>query len=325
MIRNLPALALSFISFVAAFSANAEVPKVAVDIAPLHSLVSQVMTGVGQPDLLIPAEASPHEYTLRPSQAKALSEADIVFWIGEGLTPWLEKALDNVAGSAQKIEVLELAGTTTYPYRKGATFEAHEHHDKAHNNDHDKEHHDDEATGETHHHSHEGTDPHAWLDPVNAKTWIKAIAKVLSEKDPANASVYARNASTASSRLDQLTIATQATIKSLGQPGFIVFHDAYQYFEKRFGISAAGAISLGDAQDPSPARVKEIQKIVKDLGATCVFTEPQFNPGLVDNVFTNTKVTTIGVMDPLGSSYAPGNQHYTQLINSMVKSLSACK
>ncbi|MDD1795472.1 zinc ABC transporter substrate-binding protein [Enterovibrio sp. ZSDZ42] len=319
-------------------------PNVAVDIAPLHSLVSQVMEGVGEPDLLIPAESSPHEYTLRPSQAKALSNADVVFWMGEGLTPWLEKALDNVAGSAQKVEMLALEETHTHIYREGATFEAHSDHGDEHHRDehHDEdEHHDDEKNHDEHKdddghdehkdesdhhgHNHHGNDPHAWLDPENAKAWVAVIQETLSAADPEHAATYKRNAADATASLNALIADTNAKIGKLGKVKFIVFHDAYQYFEKRFNVIAAGAISLGDAEDPSPKRIKEIRETVKALNVNCVFTEPQYNPGLVKNVFQGTSISTIGVMDPLGASLPIGSTQYQTLIEAMVKSLSQCK
>lgn len=312
-------------------------PSVSVDIAPLHSLVSQVMQGVAEPNLLIPPEASPHQYTLRPSQAKSLSDANIVFWMGESFTPWLEKAMDNIASSAQKIEMLELDGTIIHEFREGATFESHDdheqevHHDDKH--DADKEQHHDEqqvANKEVHHeeeghHDDHGKNPHAWLDPENAKFWVAKIKEILSTQDPANASTYSRNAADATAKLDQLIQQTRVSIDALGEVKFIVFHDAYQYFEERFHISAAGAIALGDAEDPSPARIAEIRETVKNSAVTCVFSEPQFNPGLVHSVFEGTSVSTIAVMDPLGADIAPGSGHYPALIQKMVNSLTQCK
>jgi zinc transport system substrate-binding protein len=354
-------------------NAHASPPAVAVDIAPLHSLVSQVMEGVGQPSLLIPAEASPHHHTLRPSQAKALADAEVVFWVGEGMTPWQKKALDNLAESALKVEVLEIEGTTTYAFREGATFESHDHGEDEHHKDehhkdehhekgehHDKEkdehhkqgkhhdeekdehhkqgkHHDEEKDEhhkegkhhdeekDEHHDEHEGSDPHAWLDPENAKLWVNYINDILSKQDPENASTYSRNAAKATASLDTLIRSTRTKIDALSKPQFIVFHDAYQYFEKRFDIPAAGSITLGDAEDPSPARIKKIRDTVKKLGVTCVFTEPQYNPGIVKNVFEGTTISVIGVMDPLGASLATGSGHYQALIQGMVKSLSQCQ
>ncbi|MFT6905840.1 MAG: zinc transport system substrate-binding protein [Oleiphilaceae bacterium] len=328
MPQKITALTLTCLGLVAA-DIHAAVPNVAVDIAPVHSLVSQVMDGVGQPDLLVPASASPHEYSLRPSQAKALSEANVVFWVSEALTPWLEKALDNIAHSAQKIELLELKESVTYEYREGATFESHEHHDNEEHGSEEK--HDIEEVPhkdehqQVHEDAHDEVDPHAWLDPQNAKIWLAQIARVLGKNDPENATIYAENAAKATIKLDTLMHTTQSRINAAGKLKFIVFHDAYQYFEKRFGISAAGSISVGDAQDPSPARIKEIQNTVDKLGVTCIFTEPQFNPGLVKNVFEGTKVSTMGVMDPLGSEIKTGSNHYFRLIESMADSLISCQ
>ncbi|WP_250658098.1 zinc ABC transporter substrate-binding protein [Alkalimarinus coralli] len=320
----------------------AEAPKVAVDIAPLHSLVGQVMEGVGQPELIIPPEASPHYYSLRPSQADALANSKIVFWIGEPLTPWLDKAMNNVASSAQKVSMLDLESTTTHEFREGATFEEHVHHEKdEHQDDHDDHNpglidqflslfssHDQEEDHQDghneHHDDHKGVDPHAWLDPENAKSWINEIKKALSAQDPKNAMTYDANAQKAIAQLDRLIVQTRSSVDNLGELKFIVFHDAYQYFERRFGVEAVGSISLGDAEDPSPARITEIRDTVKKLGVNCVFAEPQYDPGLVENVFEGSSIIAIGVMDPLGASIKTGNQHYPELIKGMVTSLAEC-
>ncbi|MDA7747025.1 zinc ABC transporter substrate-binding protein [Psychromonas sp.] len=360
------------------FTVQAAAPKVAVDIAPLHSLVSQVMEGVGTPTLIIPAEASPHQYTLRPSQARALSNADVVFWMGESYTPWLEKAMDNVATGAVKVEMLEVDGTTIYSFREGVTFEVHDHEEHAAHEGHEieesqaahegHEHNDEHAAHENHEdheehaaheghegheehashegheehaaheghedheehaahegHDHHGADPHAWLDPQNAKVWIVAIQETLSKQDPANKAVYQSNANKALAKLDTLIASTDKSIDALGKVNFVVFHDAYQYFEKRFDIIASGSISLSDAQDPSPARIKEVKNTVEKLSVTCVFTEPQFNPGMVNSVFEGTQVSAIAVMDPLGVDIPLGVGHYNALIENMVLSLQTCK
>lgn len=181
-------------------------PNVVADIAPLHSIVTEVMNGVGEPELLVQPEASPHSYSLRPSEAKALAEADVV-WIGEELTPWLANSLNNLAGSAQKIEMLELSATVKHGYRESATFEAHAHahahakgaHDDGHHDEHDKHHHDHDE------HHHGDYDPHAWLDPVNAKRWANEIAQVLSATDSSNAETYKQNAEAFAESIDELT------------------------------------------------------------------------------------------------------------------------
>lgn len=320
----------AILSLAASTQVYAQAPNVAVDIAPLHSLVAQVMDGVGEPDLLIRPEASPHEYSLRPSEAKALSQADVVFWIGEGLTPWLEKPLTNLAGSATKIEMMEVNGTTLYDFREGATFEAHEHHEE-HHDDHKNEHHENETHAEhngehAHHgHHHEGHDPHVWLDPKNAQVWLAEIADTLAKVDSEHAEIYQNNAKTAISNLEQLIKNIDQQAHQLHGVKFIVFHDAYQYFEQRFDLSASGAISISDASDPSPARIEEIHQIVKNLKVTCIFTEPQFNPNLVNTVFENSTVNTIGTMDPLGAKLETGKDQYSKLIAAMIQSVAQCK
>ena len=306
--------------------ALASPPKVAVDIAPIHSLVTQVMEGVATPSILIKPEASPHSYSLSPSEARALSEADVVFWMSTELTPWLEKSLDTLASNADKIEMITVEGTTTYAFRAGATFEAHDHHDD--------EHHEEDAnlfdkilslfSSDHDHEEHEGKDPHAWLDPVNAKVWIEKIRDVLAKHDPDNAPKYTQNAEKAIDRLNTLIANIERKTENLDQLQFIVFHDAYQYFERRFGVLAAGSISLGDSQDPSPSRVAEVRDLVQELSITCIFSEPQFNAGLVRNVFEGTKVKNIGVMDPLGANIKAGKDQYEQLLNSMLISLEQC-
>jgi zinc transport system substrate-binding protein len=309
------------------FSANA-VPNVATDITPIHSLVSQVMTGVGTPDLLVQSGASPHNYSLSPSEAQALQEADLVFWVGEGVTPWLGRSLENLSPDSRKVELLEATGTTTYTYREGAAFDAHDDsdHDKEKEGSHDS--YDEKTTEDDHnegdHHEHSGTDPHAWLDPANGKVWIDVIAAALAEKDPENAAQYLENAATGKADIDAAVSRIEITIAQLKDRQFIVFHDAYQYFEKRFGILAAGAISIGDASKPSPARIAEIRKVVTDLNVSCVFTEPQYNPGIVKAVFGGTGVNTSGVIDPLGSGLATGAGLYPDLLIEIADGLQSC-
>jgi zinc transport system substrate-binding protein len=310
------------------FRANA-VPSVATDITPVHSLVSQVMAGVGKPDLLVQSGASPHNYSLSPSEAQALQEADLVFWVGEGLTPWLERSLENLAPDAKKIELLEAKGTTTYAFREGATFDAH---DESNNEvkkegEHDDSHQDEvkeQEHNEGKHHEHNGTDPHAWLDPSNGKVWLDVIAVALAEKDPENAMQYFENAAIGKAQIDAAVSRIEATMVQFNDKQFIVFHDAYQYFEKRFKIQAEGSISISDASKPSPARIAEIIKVVTDLNVNCVFTEPQYNPEMVKTVFGGTGVNTSGVIDPLGADLVTGVNLYPNLLIEIANGLKSC-
>jgi zinc transport system substrate-binding protein len=352
-------LPLSFATVLLGGTAFAEVPNVAVDIAPVHSLVARVMDAVGTPDLIVQPGGSPHEYSLRPSEASALQEADLVFWISPDLTPWLSDAIQTLATDAAVTELLETDGTIKLDFREGALFEAHKHGDEDHSDakhadedhadhgheEHDhKEHahndhahddhghkdhahddHEDHAEKETGHegHDHGAHDAHAWLSAQNAANWLNVIASQLSTVDPENASAYFANAAAGRAELDTLTADINAILEPVRGGQFIVFHDAYQYFETTFDFTAAGAISISDASDPSPARIAEIRTRIADEGIDCVLAEPQFNPGLVATVMDGTQATT-GILDPLGSDLEPGPALYPQPMRNLASTLAEC-
>jgi zinc transport system substrate-binding protein len=301
--------------------AMSDTPKVAADISPVHSLVSRVMLGVGTPDLIVQAGASPHGYTLRPSEAKALQDAQMVFWMGESLSPWMEGALDTLSSDATIITLLERDETILMEFREGALFEEHDHddHGDEKHDDHDDEKHDDHGD----HEDHGSHDPHAWLSPDNARIWLNLIASQLSIVDPENAGTYFANAAAARSEIEALKTEVNSLLEPVRGKKFIVFHDAYQYFEKAFDLSASGAISLGDASKPSPARIAEIQGRIQEESIDCVLSEPQFNKGLVATVMAGSKAKT-SVIDPLGVGLKPGPDLYSELIRNMTKTLVDC-
>ena len=306
--------------------AYADTPQVAVDIAPVHSLVARVMDGVGTPDLIVQPGASPHEYSLRPSEAAALQDADLVFWIGPDLTPWLTDTIETLAPDAAVTALLEADGTIELEFREGALFEVHDHgNDEDHDEEDDHKDHDDHNDEETGHddHGHSAHDPHAWLSPQNAKTWLNVIAGELSAADPDNAGAYFANAAAGRAEIEALIGEVTATLNPVRDGQFVVFHDAYQYFEMDFDLPASGAISIGDASDPSPARIAEIQDRIAEQGINCVLAEPQFNPGLVATVLDGTEAQT-GILDPLGSDLEPGPALYPQLIRNLSTALAGC-
>lgn len=362
-------LSLSLTATLMGGVAFAEVPRVAVDIAPVHSLVARVMDGVGTPDLIIQSGASPHEYNLRPSEASALQEAGLVFWIGPDLTPWLAETIETLAPNAAITTLLETEGTTELEFRESALFEAHDHDehgdedhdDHAEEEDHDDHDHDEHAEDKDHddhgdehaeedghddhdhdahaedkdhddhgdeHAAHEGHDhgahdPHAWLSPQNAANWLNVIAAQLSAADPDNAGAYFANAAAGRAEMDALVTQVNATLDPVRGGRFVVFHDAYQYFETDFDFPASGAISIADASDPSPARIAEIQGRIAEEGISCVLAEPQFNAGLVTTVLDGSEAST-GVIDPLGSDLELGAALYPQLISNMATALADC-
>jgi len=353
MSRNL--IPLSIAATLLGVTAMADVPNVAADIAPVHSLVARVMQGVGEPSLIVAPGASPHEYSLRPSEAAALQEADLVFWIGPDLTPWMADAIDILTSDANVTELLEVDGATVLPFRENALFEAHAHDDHADgddHDDHDDHDHEEHADGEDHDehdheehaeeaghddhdhedhaeadghegHDHGEHDSHAWLSPDNGAVWLNAIAAQLSAADPDNAGAYFANAAAGRQELATLSAEINAILDPVRDRNFIVFHDAYQYFETAFDFPASGAISVSNASDPSPARIAEIQARVAEQGVTCVLSEPQFSPGIVAAVMEGSEANT-GVLDPLGSDLEPGQDLYGNVLRSLATALADC-
>ena len=298
-------------------TASANVPKVVTDIPITHSLVTRVMAGIGMPDLIVDRGASPHEYSLRPSNAASLEVADLVFWISNGLTPWLDDALNTLARNAKVIELMDAKGATVLSFREGATFETHSHQHKQDEDGHDEHKHDEDehATG--------NVDPHGWLDPYNGRIWLDVIATALSKIDPTNSDIYFANATQAKADIDTVISELEETLAEFRGTNFIVYHDAYQYFEKRFDVLAAGSISLGDVSDPSPARIAEVRKKVEELGIICVFSEPQFNSELVRTVTDGVSVKT-RVIDSLGTQFTLGPDFYLNVLRGIAQSMASC-
>lgn len=320
--------------------AFADAPRVVTDIAPVHSLVAQVMEGVGTPELLIEASASPHSYSLRPSQATALGRADAVFWIGHELTPWMEKSIDTLATNAQVVSLLDAPKTMALEVREteqgGHDHEEHDDHenhdDHADHKDHDdhedhaehKDHDAHEAKGhDDHGHAHEGVDPHAWLDPLNGVVWLDAIATELSKIDPENADKYRENADKRAAALQSQVAEIKAAFEPVRDYGFIVFHDAFQYFDTRFDLTFAGSISIGDASKPSASRLQLLRQRIDNTYVGCIFSEPQYNDGLVKTVIEGTSVKA-ATLDPHGVNFEPGPELYGNVIKDVAGSITTC-
>ena len=289
--------------------AIADIPKVVVDIAPTYSLVAQVMKGIGQPNLLVKLGASPHEHAMRPSDAKSLESANLIFWVSRYLTPWLDNVMPALVKNAEVVELLKTKNTTVLPYRKGATFDlqSFEHgNDEGHEN-----------------HNHEGIDPHGWLSPKNSIGWLYIIAEKLSDIDPNNAESYLENADRGRIKIEKAISETEVLLKQFRDTRFVVFHDAYQYFEDYFKVLATGAVSMSDASAPGPARISEIRKTIDELNVTCVFSEPQFNPALLDSAIGGTNAKA-AIIDPLGSQLLLDADFYPKLLKTIGESIASC-
>ena len=307
-------------------------PAVVTSIKPIHSLVSNVMNGVGEPYLIITDTTSPHSFTLKPEDASKLQGADIVFWIGEEIETFLEKPLGSIAIRARKISFMESDDIQKLKFRENSIFDEHDDHDdheehddhddhKEHDDHDDHEEHDDHDKHDDHGHHHGEFDSHIWLDPINAKEIVSIIADELSLIDPSNKSKYIENAKSTATQLDNLIRETEKTLDK--DISYVVFHDAYQYFEERFNVAASGALTLNTDVLPGARQIMNIQELIEDKNISCILSEPQFNPKIIETIAEDTNIKT-GVLDPLGATIPSGKDQYFLLIDDLAASLEKC-
>ena len=324
--------------------------SVVTTIKPIHSLISAVMEGIGEPDYIMQGFASPHTFNLRPSHARAIQEADIIVYVSDSMETALTKAFDALPQGAMIVELSEIEGISLKPFREGGDFESHfddfadEDDDHAHEekHGHEEEHAHEEEHGyeeehaheeehgyeEEHHdsdhgHKHGQFDSHIWLKPANARVIVHYIADYLSEIDPANASIYRKNSERFNARLDEVEAQVESKLSSLEDKPFIVFHDAYQYFEDRFNLSAVGSITINPERTPGAQRIRELKEKIRKLDVVCVFTEPQFDTKLGKLVTEGTQAQ-VGLIDPLAKNIDAGASLYFELLNEMADSFASC-
>lgn len=286
-------------------------------IRPIHSLLAGVMHGVGEPVLLVKGGSSPHDYSLRPSEARTLDEADLVFWIGEGMEAFLAKPLEALSGDAEVVALSEVPDVHLLPAREGGMWQGHDHHG-------DEEHAGDDEDGEhAEHAGHGQANLHVWLDPGNAMAMVGVMVEALSENDPQHIDTYQINGKALHARLQNLDQDLSTTLAPVRERPFVVFHDAYQYFEERYGLNAVGAISIDPGRRPGAQRLTEIQHRLSELEAACVFAEPQFEAALVDTVIEGTSARK-GVLDPVGAHLEAGPDQYFRLMTALGDAFVAC-
>ena len=338
-------LFLSIFSFNTILSADV---KVVTSIKPIHSLATYVMDGIGKPDVIVDGYNSPHGFSLKPSHAKMIENADLIIWVGEDLEAFLEKPLDSIAKKASKVELMDLKGIKKLKFREKNIFEGHDDHghkehsdkkDKHDDHGHKKDKHDDHGHKEHKEHKehghkedkhddhgHEGHahgehDPHIWLDPMNAKVIIKEITNQLVKLDSANSAKYKANSREAISDIDALTKSIKKDLNKNSR--VVVFHDAYQYFENRFGIKVLGALTVNTDVLPGAEQLAEIREVIEHEKVNCIFSEPQFNPSIIKTIAKDTNIKT-GVLDPLGATIDKGKGMYSELLKNMSSSFKGC-
>ena len=299
--------------------------KVVTSIKPIHSLAGYIMDGVGSPGLIVDGYNSPHSFQLKPSHAKMLEQADIIFWIGEDLENFLEKPLATIAMKAEKIKLLEINGIKKLKFRERNIFDEHDDHghdakkeehddDDDHGHDAKKEEHDDHEG-----HGHGEYDPHIWLDPINAKVILNEITEHLIEDDSKNTATYKSNLAKALAKIDKLII--DVITETNTDLSYVVFHDAYQYYENRFNVNILGAMTVNPDVMPGAEQIHEIHEVIEHDNVSCILSEPQFNPDIIKSIAKDTSVKT-GVLDPLGANLKPGKNLYFDLIRNMSSSFN---
>lgn len=313
---------------ITAAPAHAEL-KVMVTIKPIHALVAQVMEGVGTPALLVQGAASPHTYALKPSDAKALNHADVFFRVSETVEPFTRKIVSALPETVRIATLAQAPGIEQLSVRTGETFERHDHAHDDHGHDdhghHDHGDHDHHAEGDHAHDDHAGEarDGHVWLDPENARKMVAEIARVLAEAAPEHAETFKANATRTDAALVALQTDIARELAPVKDKPFVVFHDAFQYFEHRFGLAAVGSITINPEAKPSAKRLTEIRKKLAALSASCVFSEPQFQARLVAAVTEGTSARS-GTLDPEGALVEPGPRAYETLLRSLASGLKSC-
>lgn len=300
---------LLFALFLSATPALAEAPRVVTDLPLTQSLVAGVLGDGAVVTALLDRGADPHHAQLRPSQARALSGADLVVWIGPGLSPWLAGPLDSLAGG----RVLDLSAV---PGLHTQDFAEEEHDDHGHD-DHDHDHDD-------HGHDHSGMDPHLWLEPGNVALWQRALGAALAEADPENAAAYTARAEAAAAGTEALRAEIAAILAPVGDSGLVMFHDAYGYFAHAFGLNVVANISGGDASAPGAARIAALRAELQQDRAVCLFPEANHADDFARVVAEGTTLRIGAPLDPAGMGLEPGPDLYARLMRALAQSIADC-
>lgn len=311
-------LAALILGLAAITPALADTPKVVASLKPIHSLVAAVMGETGSPELLVTGAASPHTFSLKPSQAASLAEADLIFWVDPALEGFLVNPMANLAKEGASVPLLNTEGVTLREAREGGIWESHREDDThGHEHGHTGEH-EDEHEGET---DHQTLDPHFWLDIENGIAAVTSIEHQLGKTYPDLAAVFAENASNFREKLLLLDAELKEQLNPVSRQPYIVFHDAYQYFEEHYDLSPAGSVTANPEVRPGARRIADLKQASDS--AICVFAEPQFEARILQ-VLTEDEGVRLGYLDPLGSALPAGPDHYAATLRALADSIADC-
>jgi len=284
-------------------TSNAISREIVVSIKPLHSLVSAVTEGSNSVSLVIDGSMTPHNFALKPSHAKLLNNAKVLFYIDDEFESGLKKTVKGLPKSVKVIRVSKMKKLRLLSTRADDNWEedGHDHHD----------------------HGHSSNDLHIWLDPNNAIEIVKSITQELSAIYPENINIYKKNAKNIIKEIKTTDLLIKSMLEPVRNKPYIVFHDAYQYFEKAYSLKSVGSILVDPELPASAKRIIKIRSKIKSLNAHCVFKEPQFRAKIVKTVIDGT-TTKIGILDPLGADIKSGPDMYTNLLKNIAENLNAC-
>ncbi len=285
--------------------------KVVVTLKPVHSLVTALMQGVGQPKLLLDDSQSPHNMSLRPSQRRMLNEADLIVWIGAALEPSLSHLLQSGQSHAEVVSMLESPGLQRLRVRDSKTWSSHVH---------SHHHHDGEL--ETTLHS-PMQDSHIWLSPANAQQMVRYLTRIVTRLDASNRERYMQNSRTLLARLQALDEQLRSDLETVKKIPYVVFHDAYQYFEAHYALNAVGSVNIDPDQISGARHIHRLRQTIQSRQARCLFTEPQFEPRLV-HTLTEGLALNIAELDPLGMQLPAGPESYFMLMKGLSNNLVDC-
>lgn len=275
-------------------------PKVVATIKPLHSLASQVMAGIGEPRLLVDGAQSPHHYALKPSDAAALNGGDVLFRVSPDLEAFTAKVVTSLPQSVDVVTLIETPGLRLLPRRGGS--------------------HGHDAKG-THHDSF--WDAHIWLHPTNAQRIVEHMAEVLGKRFPEHAARFRENARNASAGIAKLDSELEQQLAPFQQKPFAVLHDAFRYFEDRYGLLNVAVVQTHDEGPPSAKHLSTVRHIVQEKGITCLVSDPQFDSRRLETVAEGS-AAEVHVLDPEGVGVAKGASGYETLLRRLAKGFAAC-